>query len=84
MVDRTGGARVFSTPEQIGRILLLAFLLVSTIRTFFWYFEATLPAPANQQWTPSLAPSRDALWDERSGGAIVRLRAGGTGGTTFG
>jgi 4-amino-4-deoxy-L-arabinose transferase-like glycosyltransferase len=42
--DRAHGARVFANPEQIGRVLLMAFLLVSTVRTFYWYFEATLPS----------------------------------------
>jgi hypothetical protein len=60
VLDRTNGTRVFSTPEHIGRIVLLIFLLASTVRTFFWYFEATLPTPT-QQWTPSLAPSHVAL-----------------------
>jgi hypothetical protein len=60
VLDRTNGVRVFSSPERIGRIVLLIFLLVSTVRTFFWYFEATLPTPT-QQWTPSLAPQRTAL-----------------------
>jgi hypothetical protein len=60
VLDRTNGTRVFSTPEHIGRIVLLIFLLASTVRTFFWYFEATLPTP-NQQWTPSLEPSHVAL-----------------------
>ena len=41
--DRANGARVFATPEQIGRVLLLVFLLFSALRTFFWYFQATLP-----------------------------------------
>ena len=41
-LDRINGARVFSTPEQIGRVLLFVFLVISAIRTFFWYFEATL------------------------------------------
>ncbi|MGZ3673091.1 MAG: glycosyltransferase family 39 protein [Ktedonobacterales bacterium] len=44
VLDRINGVRIFSTPEQIGRVLLLMFLIFSTIRTFFWYFEATLPA----------------------------------------
>ncbi|HEX8033035.1 MAG TPA: glycosyltransferase family 39 protein [Ktedonobacterales bacterium] len=44
VLDRINGVRIFSTPEQIGRVLLLMFLVFSTIRTFFWYFEATLPA----------------------------------------
>ena len=48
MLDRINGTRVFSTPEQIGRVLLLGFLLFSTVRTFFWYFEATLPPHQNQ------------------------------------
>jgi len=43
VLDRLHGVRVFTTPEQIGRLALLVFLLVSTIRTFFWLFEATLP-----------------------------------------
>ncbi len=59
VLDRTNGVRVFSTPERIGRIVLLIFLLASTVRTFFWYFEAALPAP-NQQWTPSFAPAQVA------------------------
>jgi len=56
VLDRINGARVFSTPEQIGRILLLGFLLFSTVRTFFWYFEASLPPHQNQynaSWTGS-------------------------------
>jgi hypothetical protein len=56
VLDRINGARVFSTPEQIGRILLLGFLLFSTVRTFFWYFEATLPPHQDQynaSWTGS-------------------------------
>jgi hypothetical protein len=48
VLDRINGVRVFSTPEQIGRVLLLGFLLFSTVRTFFWYFEATLPPHQNQ------------------------------------
>ncbi len=54
VLDRIHGARVFSTPEQIGRILLLGFLLFSTVRTFFWYFEASLPPHQDQynaSWT---------------------------------
>ncbi len=54
VLDRINGVRVFLTPEQIGRILLLVFLLASTIRTFFWYFEATLPPHQDQynaSWT---------------------------------
>ncbi|HEX6800021.1 MAG TPA: polyprenol phosphomannose-dependent alpha 1,6 mannosyltransferase MptB [Ktedonobacterales bacterium] len=54
--DRVNGVRVFASPEQIGRLLLLLFLVVSTIRTFFWYFEASLPAH-QPQWTPSFVPS---------------------------
>ncbi|MGO8948576.1 MAG: glycosyltransferase family 39 protein [Ktedonobacterales bacterium] len=52
VLDRINGARIFSTPEQIGRILLLGFLLFSTVRTFFWYFEATLP-PHQDQYNAS-------------------------------
>lgn len=53
VLDRINGARVFSTPEQIGRLLLFFFLLVSAIRTFFWYFEATLPSAPPPQFIPS-------------------------------
>jgi 4-amino-4-deoxy-L-arabinose transferase-like glycosyltransferase len=52
-LDRINGARVFSTPEQIGRVLLLVFLVISAIRTFFWYFETTLPSVPPNQWIPS-------------------------------
>ena len=59
VLDRMNGVRVFTTPEQIGRVLLLLFLVVSTIRTFFWYFEATLPTRTGSQQTPSwTAPKR--------------------------
>lgn len=51
--DRMTGARVFTNPEQIGRLLLLLFLVVSTLRTFFWYFEATLPNTSSNQFQPS-------------------------------
>ncbi len=54
VLDRMNGARVFSTPEQIGRIVLFLFLLISTVRTFYWYFEASLPA---QQIVPVNTPS---------------------------
>lgn len=53
VLDRINGVRVFSTPEQIGRVLLLMFLVVSAIRTFFWYFEATLPSAPTQQFIPA-------------------------------
>jgi hypothetical protein len=52
-LDRINGARVFSTPEQIGRVLLFVFLVISAIRTFFWYFESTLPSVPPNQWIPS-------------------------------
>jgi hypothetical protein len=52
-LDRMTGARVFTNPEQIGRLLLLLFLVVSTLRTFFWYFEATLPSTTSSQFQPS-------------------------------
>jgi hypothetical protein len=52
-LDRINGARVFSSPEQIGRVLLFVFLVISAIRTFFWYFEATLPSVPPNQWIPS-------------------------------
>lgn len=60
--DRVNGVRVFNSPEQIGRLLLLVFLMVSTIRTFFWYFEASLPA-RQHQYTPSFVPSHIAQVD---------------------
>jgi hypothetical protein len=53
VLDRIHGTRVFSSPEQIGRILLLVFLVVATLRTFFWYFEATLPSTPPNQWIPT-------------------------------
>ena len=53
VLDRINGVRVFSTPEQIGRLLLFLFLMVSAIRTFFWYFEATLPSAPPPQFIPS-------------------------------
>lgn len=53
VLDRIHGVRVFGTPEQIGRVLLLVFLVISTIRTFFWYFEATLPSTPPNQWIPT-------------------------------
>ncbi|HEX9056295.1 MAG TPA: glycosyltransferase family 39 protein [Ktedonobacterales bacterium] len=43
-LDRAHGARVFANPESIGRMLFMAFLLFSALRTFFWYFQATLPS----------------------------------------
>ena len=66
VLDRINGARIFTTPEQIGRVILLVFLLVTTIRTFFWYFEATLPNTAphsdnSPSWIgPSVASARFA------------------------
>jgi 4-amino-4-deoxy-L-arabinose transferase-like glycosyltransferase len=57
VLDRINGTRVFSTPEQIGRVLLLGFLLFSTVRTFFWYFEATLP-PHQDQYNASWVGSQ--------------------------
>jgi Dolichyl-phosphate-mannose-protein mannosyltransferase len=61
VLDRINGARVFTTPEQIGRILLLLFLLVSTIRTFFWYFEATLPGRAGTPQSPTWTIPREGI-----------------------
>ena len=77
VLDRMNGVRVFTTPEQIGRILLLLFLLVSTIRTFFWYFEATLPARAGSQQSPSWVAPDHSVADaslqagQRAGRIIV-------------
>ncbi|HEU4784059.1 MAG TPA: glycosyltransferase 87 family protein [Ktedonobacterales bacterium] len=61
VLDRMNGVRVFTTPEQIGRVLLLLFLVVSTIRTFFWYFESTLPSHAGTQQTPSWTAPKDSV-----------------------
>jgi hypothetical protein len=52
-LDRAHGARVFATPERIGRVLLMVFLVVSTLRTFYWYFQATLPATPPNANIPS-------------------------------
>ncbi len=52
-LDRMNGVRVFATPEQIGRIALFIFLMASAIRTFYWYFEASLPAEPGNGYTPS-------------------------------
>lgn len=52
-LDRMNGVRVFTTPEQIGRIALFIFLIASAIRTFYWYFEASLPAEPGNGFTPS-------------------------------
>jgi hypothetical protein len=46
-LDRAVGMRVFVTPETIGRLLLIAFLVFSALRTFYWYFQAALPTPPN-------------------------------------
>src|SRR5262249_8482720 len=69
VLDRTHGVRIFSTPERIGRMLLLIFLLVNTIRTFFWYFEATLPAPAPP--SPPSGPPRAIFLAPPAGGTAV-------------
>jgi hypothetical protein len=52
-LDRMNGVRVFTTPEQIGRIALFIFLMASAIRTFYWYFEASLPSEPGNGYTPS-------------------------------
>ncbi|HUY75904.1 MAG TPA: hypothetical protein VMV29_03990, partial [Ktedonobacterales bacterium] len=57
VLDRLHGVRVFTTPEQIGRLALLVFLLVSTIRTFFWLFEATLPSQPGVGLPSFVAPA---------------------------
>jgi hypothetical protein len=78
--DRLSGVRVFTTPEQIGRVLLLLFLLVSTIRTFFWYFEATLPTRSGSQRTPSWTiPSQSVADAARSARPIVAQPPGAPG-----
>lgn len=62
VLDRINGVRVFSTPEQIGRVLLLVFLVVSTIRTFFWYFEVTLPSRPKEFSPTYNGPRVVAVW----------------------
>ncbi len=57
VLDRLHGVRVFTTPEQIGRLALLVFLVVSTIRTFFWLFEATLPNQSGSGLPSFVAPA---------------------------
>ncbi|HEX9039293.1 MAG TPA: glycosyltransferase 87 family protein [Ktedonobacterales bacterium] len=60
VLDRLNGVRVFTTPDQIGRVALFLFLSISALRTFYWYFEATLPASPTNTYTPSaiaLGPS---------------------------
>jgi hypothetical protein len=52
-LDRAHGARVFANPEYIGRFVLMVFLLVSTMRTFFWYFQATLPTTPPNTYVPT-------------------------------
>jgi 4-amino-4-deoxy-L-arabinose transferase-like glycosyltransferase len=51
--DRANGARVFANPDRIGRVLLMVFLLFSALRTFFWYFQATLPTTPPNAITPN-------------------------------
>ncbi len=53
VLDRLNGVRVFTTPEQIGRVALFLFLSISALRTFYWYFEATLPTSPINTFTPS-------------------------------
>ncbi len=53
VLDRMNGVRVFTTPEQIGRVALFLFLSISALRTFYWYFEATLPSSPTNTFVPS-------------------------------
>jgi hypothetical protein len=52
-LDRAHGARVFANPEYIGRFVLMVFLLVSALRTFYWYFQATLPTTPPNTFVPT-------------------------------
>jgi hypothetical protein len=52
-LDRAHGARVFANPEYIGRFVLMVFLLISTMRTFYWYFQATLPTTPPNTYVPT-------------------------------
>jgi glycosyl transferase family 87 len=52
-LDRAHGARVFANPEYIGRFVLMVFLLVSAMRTFYWYFQATLPTTPPNTFVPT-------------------------------
>ena len=61
VLDRLNGVRVFTTPEQIGRVALFLFLSVSALRTFYWYFEATLPTSGANSYTPSALAITPAL-----------------------
>jgi hypothetical protein len=77
VLDRINGSRIFNTPEQIGRVLLLIFLVVSTIRTFFWYFEATLPATPPNQYVPTYIQPATAPIAFSDGPLGVSLRVSG-------
>jgi 4-amino-4-deoxy-L-arabinose transferase-like glycosyltransferase len=52
-LDRAHGTRVFANPEYIGRIVLMVFLLISAMRTFYWYFQATLPTTPPNTFVPT-------------------------------
>jgi hypothetical protein len=52
-LDRANGARVFANPDRIGRMLFMVFLLISALRTFYWYFQATLPTTPLNTTIPS-------------------------------
>jgi hypothetical protein len=71
VLDRVNGVRIFTTPEQIGRVLLLIFLVVSAIRTFFWYFEATLPSSPPPQFIPAYIGSNVAYQQDPASSMTV-------------
>ncbi|HEY7850988.1 MAG TPA: glycosyltransferase family 39 protein, partial [Ktedonobacterales bacterium] len=76
VLDRMNGVRVFTTPEQIGRIALFLFLSISALRTFYWYFEATLPSSPTNTFTPSAVALQMALTLARVALAMARALPG--------
>lgn len=76
VLDRMNGVRVFTTPEQIGRIALFLFLSISALRTFYWYFEATLPSSPTNTFTPSAIALQAGLALARVALALARALPG--------
>ena len=76
VLDRLNGVRVFTTPEQIGRVALFLFLSISALRTFYWYFEATLPTSPTNTFTPSALALQAGLTLARVALALARALPG--------